>query len=110
MELSGSHGRSCIRLASADADRVIALRDDRISILRHHAQIAVLQLEVNLLARARFEMNALKSAQSDVRRTLHRRELEIDLDDFISRDFAGIGHRHIGVDGLPRGHSLRRDD
>ena len=109
MELSGNYWRSCVRLASADADRVIALSDDRISILGHHAQIAVLQFEVNLLARAGFEMNALKSAESDAGRTLHGRELEIELHNLISRDLAGVGHRHIGANRLSRSHGLRRE-
>ena len=38
--------------------------------------------------------------QSDLWRTLHRRELQIELDDLIARHLAGIGHRHIGRDGI----------
>jgi len=38
------------------------LSDDWISILGDDAQVAVLQFKVNFLARARFKMNALKSA------------------------------------------------
>ena len=102
-------GAPVFRLASTDADGVITLRDDRIAILGHHAQIAVLQVEVNLLARARFQMNALESAESDLRRTLDGRELEIELDDLISRDLARVGYCHIGADRLSRSHSLRRE-
>ena len=64
VEVAGRNGRSGVGLATADADRVIPLRDDRIAILRHHAQIARLQIEVNFLACAGIEMNALKSTQS----------------------------------------------
>src|ERR1039458_9809823 len=106
MESSGNYWRSGVRLASTDADRVITLSNDGISILSHHAQIAVLKLEVNLLARTRFEMNPLKSAKSDLRGALHIRELEIDLHDFISRDLAGVGDRYIGADRLPCSHRL----
>ena len=70
MEVSSRTRRSGIGLASTDADRVVPLRDDWIAILSHHAQIARLQLEMNLLACAWIEMNAFKSAQSDARRTL----------------------------------------
>src|SRR5579863_972524 len=101
MELAGDDWRSCVRLPSTDADCVIPWRNDWISILSHHAQVAVLQLEVNFLARAWFEMNPLKSAESDLRSAFYVRELEIDLDDFVSRDFAGVGNRRISVDRLP---------
>src|ERR1035441_4427623 len=110
MELSGSHWRPCIRLASTNADRVLALSNDWISILGHHAQVTVLQLKVNLLAFARFEMNPLKSAERDLRGALHRGKLEIDLDDLISRNLSRICHRDIRVDWLSRGYSLRRDN
>jgi hypothetical protein len=69
MEFSGDYWRPCVRLASADADDILTLSDDWISIRGHHAQIAVLQIEMNLLARARFQMNALESTESDERRT-----------------------------------------
>src|ERR1039458_1634576 len=64
---------------------------------------------MNLLARTRFEMNPLKSAESNQRRTLHGRELEIDLHNLISRDFACISHAHIGTYWLTRCHRLHRD-
>jgi hypothetical protein len=53
--------RGAIGLSAADADCVIAWSDNRTAILSHHDQIAIFQLEVNLLARARLQMNALKS-------------------------------------------------
>ena len=98
-----------VRLASADADGVITLSDDWISILSHHTQVAIFQVEVNFLARAGFEMDALKSAKSNERRAFHGRELEIELHDFIACDFAGIGYRHIGAYRLSRRHRLRRE-
>ena len=55
---------SSIGLPTTDAECVIPLDDDRIAILGHHAQIARLQIEVNLLRSAGLEMNALKSAKS----------------------------------------------
>ena len=80
---------------------VVARGDDRITILGDHSQVAVLQLEMNLLARARFEMNTLEAAQSDAGRALDVRELEIDLHDLISRDLAGVGHRTSASTGCP---------
>ena len=104
MEFAGATRRSGIGLSAADADRVVPLRDDRIAILGHHAQITRLQIEVNLLACAWFEMNALKSAQSDARRALHGRKLEIELHDLVSRYVSGIGHRDISANGLSGGN------
>src|SRR5437764_4550716 len=109
MELPGHYRCSCIRLATADADRIVTLRDDWISILGHHAQIAILQIEMDLLARARFQMNALELAESDQGRTLHGRKLEIDLHNLISRELAGVGYRCIRTYMLPRCHRLRRN-
>ena len=108
MEMTADAWRSGIGLASADADRVVPLRDDRIAVLRHHAQITRLQIEMNLLACAGVEMNALKSTQSDARRSFDLRELEIELHDLVSRNLAGIGHRHISAEGLSGGNSRSR--
>ncbi len=69
VEVSSDSWCSRIRLASSDADGVIPGGNDGTAKLRDHAQIAVLKLEVNLLACARFEMDALKSTKSDLRRT-----------------------------------------
>jgi len=107
LEPSGDYWRSGVRLASTDADRVITLSDDWISILGHHAQIAVLQLEMNSLARTGFEMNAPKSAESDLRSAFHIRKFEIELDNFISRYLSRIGHRGLRVDRSSCIHSLR---
>ena len=52
MEGPDNSRRPPIRLASSDADRVIAWSDDWISLLSHHTQIAVVQVEMNRLARA----------------------------------------------------------
>ncbi len=109
LEASTDNWRSGIRLASADADCVISRSDDRITILGHHTQITILQLEVNLLARTRFQMNALESAESDLGSTLDLRELEIDLYRFISRNFAGVGYGDVGGDRLSRSYCLLRN-
>ena len=79
MKAPANSRRTRVGLAASNADRVITLSDDWIPLLGHHTQIAALQLEMNLLARARFEMNALESAKSDKGSTLHCREFEIDL-------------------------------
>lgn len=64
MEVATYARYSGIGLPTTDAECVIPLSDDRIAILGHHAQIARLQIEVNLLRSAGLEMNALKSAKS----------------------------------------------
>ena len=61
MEIPGDAWCSGIGLSSADADRVITLRDDRIAVLGDHTKVVVFQFEMDTLAAARFEMNALKS-------------------------------------------------
>ena len=83
--MSGNTGRSGIWLTTADADAVVSAGDDGMAVLGHHAQAAVLQLEVNLLACARIEMNALESAESDLGRTRDQWELQIKLHDLIAR-------------------------
>src|SRR5665213_2211053 len=105
--MAADRGRARIRLATADADRIIAAGNDRTAVLGHYPQIAILQVEVNLLARARLQMNPLESPESDLRCTLHSRELEIDLYSLISRYLAGIGYGDIGGDRLSRSDCLR---
>src|SRR5947207_4781455 len=90
MEVSGCHRRSSIGLASPYADGVVPLRDDWISFLSHHAQVARIQFEMHLLTCARIEMNAFESTQSDAGSALDRRELEIELHNLISRNLTGI--------------------
>ena len=85
VEVTGHTGRPGIGLASTDADGVIPLSDDRIAVLGDHAEVAVLQLEMDFLAGAGFEMNALEAAQSDERRALDRREFQVELDDLVAR-------------------------
>ena len=80
-----------------------------IAIFSDHDQIAVLQVEVDLLARARFQMDFLESAESDLRRTLDCGELDVDLDGLISCNFPRVGYCDIGGDRLPRSNSLRRE-
>ncbi len=67
MKVPADTWRSGIRLATTDADGVFPSGDDRVAILGDHAQIPVLQLEVNPLARAWLQMNALEPPQSDLR-------------------------------------------
>ncbi len=71
MEMTADVWCTGIGLSSANADRVIPLRDDWIAILGHHTQIARLQLEMDMLACTSFEMDALKPTQSDARRSLN---------------------------------------
>ena len=63
-EVSGDSRRSGIRLATADADRVITAADDQVAVLRHHAQVSVLKLEMNLLTCGPIEVDALESTES----------------------------------------------
>jgi hypothetical protein len=74
-EVPANAWRSRIGLAAADADGVFPCGNQRIACLGDHAQIAVLQLEVNFLACARFEMNALEATEGDFGRALDDREL-----------------------------------
>src|SRR5579871_4992471 len=107
MEVAACSGGSGVRLSSPDADCVIALRDHRSSVFRHHAQRAVFQVEMNLLACARIEMNAFESAESDERRTFDRWKLEIELNNLVSSHLSCVGHRDICAHGLACRHGLR---
>jgi hypothetical protein len=103
MKFAGEARRSGIGLTSADTDCIVSLRDDRVAILSYHAQVTWRQIEVHLLCGSGFEVNALKSAESDARRALFRRKLEIELHDLVSRYVPGIGHRGIRAEGLSGG-------
>src|SRR5438067_1538893 len=107
LEVSGNHRCTGIRLPSADADCVIALSNDRGAILGHHAQVTIFQFKMNFLAGARFEMDTLESAQGEERRTFHGRKFEIDLDDLVASDFAGVSNLHLDAEWLVRGDGLR---
>ena len=96
MEMPGGAWRSSIGLAAADADGVVPLSDDRIAIFRYHPQIARLELEMEQLTRAGFEMDALKSSQSDAWGSLDFRKIEIKLYNLISREPASIRDGHVG--------------
>ena len=109
LEVTGDGRRSGIRLAATDADGVVTSGNDRVAIFGDHDQIAVLQVEVDLLARARLQMDFLESAESDLRRTLDRGELDVDLDGLISRNLPRVGYRDIGGDRLSRSDGLRRE-
>ena len=62
MEFANYGRRTCVRLASTDADGVIPLSDDWKSILSHDSQVARLQIKMDFLTRARLKMDTLKSA------------------------------------------------
>ena len=62
---------------------------------------------MDLLARARLQMDLLESAESDLRRTLDRGELDVDLDGLISCNFARVGYCDIGGDRLSCSNCLR---
>lgn len=53
--------RAGIRLAASNANREVASRN-RMSILRDHAEVPVLEFEVDLLTLSRVQMNSLKAA------------------------------------------------
>src|SRR5579863_8066344 len=46
VEVASRNGGCCVGLTTAYADAVIALRDDGITIFRHHLKIARLQIEM----------------------------------------------------------------
>src|SRR5665213_70355 len=102
MEMSGDDRCSRIRLSSTHADRVITFSDDGTTVLGDHTQVTVFQCEMDILAAARFEMNALKSAQSNERRALDGRELEVDLHYLVPGNFAGVCNRHLYAERLAR--------
>lgn len=102
VEMPGRAGRSGTGLTPADGDGVVATRDDRLAHVGDHAEIAIFQLEMNLLARARIEVNALEATQRKEGRAFHGWELEVELHDFIARRFACVGHRDVGGDRIAR--------
>src|SRR5579871_3025123 len=75
VEMTCDTGRSGVRLSATNADGVVSWSNHRIAVLADHAQIALLQLEMNFLARTRIEVNSLKSSKSDEGCTLYRRKL-----------------------------------
>ena len=99
-------GRSGVRLSATNADGVVSWSNHRIAVLAHHAQIALLQLEMNFLACTRIEVNSLKSSKSDEGCTLNRREFEVQLHDLVAWNLSGIGHRYICLDRLSRSDAL----
>ena len=82
------------------------MRDDGIPFLSDHAEVTRLQLEVHLLTRASIEVDALESTESDAGSSLNCRKVEIELHDLVSRNLAGVGHSHIGAQGLSRSNAL----
>src|SRR4051812_8008948 len=66
-------------------------------------------MEVNLLARAWVQVNALEPTKSNPRNSLDCREIEIKLDNFIPGELAGIGHRHVRIHRLPSSHPICRN-
>src|SRR5215472_15822484 len=109
VELSSRNRRLCIWLSSTDADRVVPVRDNWISILRHHAQIAWLQLEVHLLACSGVQTNPLETPQSEARDALDAREFEIQLHHLIASNISSVRHRHTGGNRLSSRNGLSGD-
>ena len=62
-----------------------------------HAEVARVQLELDLLARSRLQMDALKSAECAPRRTGHVGKLQVQLDDFISGNLSSVRDRDGGM-------------
>ena len=87
--------RRRLRLSAADGDRVIAFRNDRLTRLRHHAQIARLQFELHLLRRpgSRCTRSKPRSARNGAPGSFGK--LEIKLRNFVARHFSGIRHRRF---------------
>src|SRR5579884_122734 len=106
MKVPRRAGCSRIGLASTDADGVVPLRDDRISFFGDHPKVTRVEVEVHLLTRARGEVDALESTQSDAGRSLDCRKLEIELHDLVSGNFACVSHGHIGAQRFSRSNVL----
>jgi len=66
------------------------LRHDDVSQIGDHAEVTRAQLKVDLLARSRLEMNALKSAKGPAGRAGDIGEPQVEFDDFISGDFSSV--------------------
>lgn len=56
---------------------ILPFRDDRLAVLAHHAEIALIQLEAHSLRLAPLQMRAPESAQCQLRRAGNFWELEI---------------------------------
>ena len=95
LEGSRRRRRSCIRLASANRNRISALSNNRLARFAHHAQIAILQLEAHLLRFAWVQVNALEAAQGAQRRSRHTREAEVKLRNLIACLLSGIRNCHF---------------
>src|ERR1700740_3729190 len=108
-EVSSYTRRSSFGLPTADANRVVTAGDNRLAVFGHHAQIAVLQLEMNLLACAWIQVNTLKAAESQQGRPFHRGEFQIELHDLVSCHFSSVGDRYVHADGVDRIHHSPRE-
>jgi len=53
-------------------------------------------VEDNFVCLARCKVNALKAAQSQQRRAVRQRKLQIELSDFIANQFACVRNRDLG--------------
>jgi hypothetical protein len=62
MEVAGDCGCTGIRLTTTDADGVIATRDDRMTIFRHHAQVACAMAEGATAAKSRAPAHIARNA------------------------------------------------
>src|SRR5256885_16654051 len=88
--------RSGVRLSPADRNRIFPLGDDRFSGVVHHAQVAVFQLELNLLRFARLQVHALESAQRTQWRSGGIWESEIELCYLVAFEFSSVCYCHFG--------------
>ncbi len=99
--------RGGIWLAAADGEGIVARLDDGFAGCSDHTEVAILQLEVDLLRCPCGEMNALESAECPKRRARNVRELEIELDNLIAFAAAAVGDGDVGRDRIARSYSLR---
>jgi hypothetical protein len=68
-EVAAHRGNPGVRLTATNGQRVLSLRNDDVPHIGHHAQVAALQMEFNLLTRTRSEMNTLEPTQRAQRRS-----------------------------------------
>src|SRR5581483_3071878 len=64
---------------------------------------------MHLLGCPRLEVNALEAAESQQRRTFHRREFQIELHDFVSRHSSRVANGYIRREGITRLHRRLRE-
>jgi len=73
-----------MRLAAAYGDYILALGNDGLSGFSHDAEVAWLQVEMQLLRGTGFEVDTLEGAQCRVGRAGHMGEFQIELGHFVA--------------------------